>query len=63
MAKLTSREVEWAVGLLLLDDTTVSAIARRLGVNRHTCAETSIDITKSKNSGGDVENPWPAPSP
>jgi transposase len=52
-AKLTSRAVEWAVSLLRLDDTTVSAIARRLGVNWHTCwnavkkhAETSIDIKK-----------------
>jgi hypothetical protein len=52
-AKLTSRAVEWAVSLLRLDDTTVSAIARRLGVNWHTCwnavrkhAGTSIDIKK-----------------
>lgn len=52
-AKLTSRAVKWAVSLLRLDDTTVSAIARRLGVNWHTCwnavrkhAETSIDIKK-----------------
>ena len=52
-AKLTSRAVEWTVSLLRLDDTTVSAIARRLGVNWHTCwnsvrkhAETSIDIKK-----------------
>jgi transposase len=52
-AKLTSRAVEWAVSLLRLDDTTVSAIARRLGVNWHTCwnavkkhAKTSIDIKK-----------------
>lgn len=52
-AKLTSRVAEWAVSLLRLDETTVSAIARRLGVNWHTCwnavrkhAETSIDINK-----------------
>jgi hypothetical protein len=54
-AKLTSRAVEWAVSLPRLDDTTVSAIARRLGVNRHTRwnavrkhAETSIDIKKRR---------------
>jgi len=48
-----SREWGRAVSLLRLADTTVSAIARRLGVNWHTCwnavkkhAKTSIDIKK-----------------
>lgn len=52
--------MEWAVSLLRLYDTTVSAIARRLGVNWHSCwntvkkhAETSIDI-KKRASGGNA---------
>jgi transposase len=35
--KLMSRAIEWAVDLLGHDDTTVSAIARRLGVDWRTC--------------------------
>ena len=36
-AKLTSRAVSWAVDALRHDDTTVSAIARHLGVAWDTC--------------------------
>jgi len=36
-AKLTARAIDWAVDLLRHDDTTVSAIARRLGVAWKTC--------------------------
>ncbi len=36
-AKLTSRAVSWAVDALTHDDTTVSALARHLGVDWHTC--------------------------
>lgn len=35
-SKLTVRAVAWAAGMLRTDDTTVSAIARRLGVGWHT---------------------------
>lgn len=36
-AKLTSRAIQWALDLLRHDDTTVSAIVRRLGVDWRTC--------------------------
>lgn len=36
-AKLTARAVEWAVDALRHDDTTVAALARRLGVAWDTC--------------------------
>ena len=36
-AKLTSRAVCWATDALTVDDTTVSALARHLGVDWHTC--------------------------
>ena len=36
-AKLTSRAAAWATDALTLDDTTVSALARHLGVDWHTC--------------------------
>ena len=35
-SKLTTRAADWAVSLLRDDDTTVAAIARRLGVDWHT---------------------------
>lgn len=36
-ARLTSRAIRWATDALTFDDTTVSAIARHLGVDWHTC--------------------------
>ncbi len=36
-AKLTTRAVGWATDALANDDTTVSALARHLGVDWHTC--------------------------
>jgi transposase len=36
-AKLTSRAAAWATDALTVDDTTVSALARHLGVDWHTC--------------------------
>jgi transposase len=36
-ARLTRRAIRWATDALELDDTSVSAIARRLGVDWHTC--------------------------
>lgn len=36
-AKLTTRAVHWATDALADDDTTVSALARHLGVDWHTC--------------------------
>jgi hypothetical protein len=36
-AKLTSRAVCWATDALTFDDTTVSALARQLGVDWHAC--------------------------
>lgn len=36
-AKLTTRAVSWATDALEHDDTTVSALARHLGVDWHTC--------------------------
>lgn len=35
-ARLTARAVSWAAGMLRTDDTTVSALARRLGVGWNT---------------------------
>lgn len=36
-AKLTTRAASWATDALTFDDTTVSALARHLGVDWHTC--------------------------
>ena len=36
-AKLTTRAIRWATDALEHDDTTVSALARHLGVDWHTC--------------------------
>jgi transposase len=36
-AKLTTRAIAWATDALAHDDTTVSALARHLGVDWHTC--------------------------
>ena len=36
-AKLTTRAARWATDALTFDDTTVSALARHLGVDWHTC--------------------------
>ncbi|MDQ6934351.1 MAG: hypothetical protein M3130_03540 [Actinomycetota bacterium] len=36
-AKVTSRAASWATDALTFDDTTVSALARHLGVDWHTC--------------------------
>jgi len=36
-AKVTTRAAAWATDALTLDDTTVSALARHLGVDWHTC--------------------------
>ncbi|WNB86977.1 ISL3 family transposase [Cellulomonas sp. ATA003] len=36
-AKLTTRAITWATDALTHDDTTVSALARHLGVDWHTC--------------------------
>ena len=36
-AKLTGRAIRWATDALAHDDTTVSALARHLGVDWHTC--------------------------
>lgn len=36
-ARLTKRAVQWAADALTHDDTTVSALARHLGVDWHTC--------------------------
>jgi transposase len=36
-AKLTTRAIAWAADALEHDDTTVAALARRLGVDWHTC--------------------------
>ncbi|NYI60256.1 transposase [Cellulomonas soli] len=35
--KLTRRAVSWATDALVMDDTTVAALARHLGVDWHTC--------------------------
>jgi transposase len=35
-AKLTARAIRWATDCLVMDDTTVAALARRLGVDWHT---------------------------
>ncbi len=47
-AKLTSRAIGWAVDALRHDDTTVSAIARHLGVDWHTAWSAIKDEAKAR---------------
>lgn len=47
-AKLTSRAVAWAVDALAYDDTTVSALARRLGVDWHTLWDAVADEARHR---------------
>ncbi|MBA2699958.1 MAG: transposase, partial [Nocardioidaceae bacterium] len=56
-AKLTARAVGWAVDALTSDDTTVSALARHLGVDWHTLwdaveAEAAIRLDDPGRLGG-----------
>jgi transposase len=51
-AKLTTRGIEWAVAALAWDDTSVSAVARRLGVDWHTVWDAVRPVMKRR-----VENP------
>jgi hypothetical protein len=44
---LTVRAVRWAVDALSCDDTTVSALARHLGVDWHTCWD-AIEVENDK---------------
>ena len=46
-AKLTTRAVVWATDALAHDDTTVSALARHLGVDWHTCWD-AIEIEATR---------------
>jgi transposase len=41
---LTTRAVDWATSALSWDDTTVSALARQLGVDWHTCWDRAVTI-------------------
>ena len=46
-AKLTRRAIRWATDALAHDDTTVSAIARHLGVDWHTCWD-AVEVEASR---------------
>jgi hypothetical protein len=48
---LTVRAVRWAVDALSYDDTTVSALARHLGVDWQTCSSTPSDFTPASLEG------------
>jgi transposase len=49
---LTSRAVDWAISALSYDDTTVSALARHLGVDWHTCWDAIEVEAKARTSKG-----------
>jgi hypothetical protein len=50
-AKLTSRAIRWATDALADDDTTVAALARRLGVAWHNCWDAiEVEATRAKSS-------------
>jgi hypothetical protein len=59
-AKLTTRAVEWAIRSLAWDDTTVSALARHLGVDWHTLMDAIRGHATAR-----IETPsgWPASRP
>jgi len=50
-AVLTTRAVEWATDALTHDDITVSALARHLGVDWHTCWD-AIEVEAKAASEG-----------
>jgi hypothetical protein len=52
-AKLTSRAIRWATDALADDDTTVTALARRLGVAWHNCWD-AIEVEATRA--------WPTPN-
>jgi len=55
-AKLTARAVEWAVAALGHDDTTVSALARHLGVDWHTLwAAVEVEATRRVDHPGRLD--------
>ena len=47
---LTVRAVRWATDALSYDDTTVSALARHLGVDWHTCWD-AIEVEATARVG------------
>jgi transposase len=47
---LTTRAVAWATNALSYDDTTVSALARHLGVDWHTCWD-AIEVEAKVRTG------------
>ncbi len=49
-AKLTARAVGWATDALAEDDTTVSALARHLGVDWHTCWD-AVEVEAQRRLG------------
>ncbi|WP_211223267.1 transposase family protein [Propionicicella superfundia] len=56
-AKLTGRAICWATDALVMDDTTVAALARHLGVDWHTCwdaieTEATIRLADSDRPAG-----------
>jgi len=55
-AKLTSRAAAWATDALTVDDTTVSALARHLGVDWHTCWDAvEVEATRRLADPGRLE--------
>ena len=62
-AALTARAISWATDALALDDTTVSALARRLGAGWHTLwravrVEAARRAAKPGRLGGVVAWVW-----
>ena len=53
---LTVRAVRWATDALSYDDTTVSALARHLGVDWHTCWD-AIEVEATARTGDPAG--WP----
>ena len=49
-ARLTSRAAHWAADALTFDDTTVSALARHLGVDWHTCWD-AVEVEATRRLG------------
>ena len=49
-ARLTTRAIRWATNALEHDDTTVSALARHLGVDWHTCWD-AVEVQARRRVG------------
>src|SRR5215213_3331098 len=54
---LTTRAIAWATSALSYDDTTVSALARHLGVDWHTCWD-AVELDAVVGRSGSVYKAW-----